>query len=136
MRRRAISAHQVLLRHPWAAMAILSRINVGPSMLRYIDATLGCLHQAGFSLEMTDYDSNAIENHIYSFTLQELNFPIEAAEYAKVGKEFISDIPAAQYPHMNQLAHEVIEVRYDGLHNFESGLEFILNDLEQLRKQL
>jgi AcrR family transcriptional regulator len=136
MRRRAISAHQVLLRHPWAAMAILSRINVGPSMLRYVDATLGCLHQAGFSLEMADHACNAIDNHIYGFTLQELNFPIEATEYAKAGKEFISNIPVTQYPYMNQLAHEVIEGRYDGLHDFEFGLEFILSGLEQLRKRL
>jgi AcrR family transcriptional regulator len=135
MRRRAISAHQVLLRHPWAAMAILSRINVGPSMLRYVDKTLGCLHQAGFSLEMADHACNAIENHIYGYTLQELNFPIEATEYAKAGKEFISYIPATQYPYMNQLAHEVIEGRYDGLHDFEFGLEFILSGLEQLRKR-
>ena len=46
---RANSAHEVLLRHPWATMPIVSRINVGPAMLRYIDATLGCLCEAGFS---------------------------------------------------------------------------------------
>ena len=39
MRQRANSAHEVLLRHPWATMPIVSRINVGPAMLRYIDAT-------------------------------------------------------------------------------------------------
>jgi AcrR family transcriptional regulator len=44
MRRRAIVAHEVLLQHPWAAMALMSRVNVGPVLLRYIDATLGCLH--------------------------------------------------------------------------------------------
>jgi AcrR family transcriptional regulator len=135
MRRRALSAHQVLLQHPWAAMAMLSRINVGPAMLRYVDATIGCLHQAGFSLEMADHACNAIDNHIYGFTLQELNFPIAATEYAKVSREFITHIPATQYPYMNQLARKVIEGHYDGLHNFEFGLEFILNGLEQLRKQ-
>jgi AcrR family transcriptional regulator len=39
MRRRAISAHEVLLRHPWATMPIVSRINVGPAMLRYVVPT-------------------------------------------------------------------------------------------------
>ena len=48
MRQRAISAHEVLLRHPWATMPIVSRINVGPAMLRYVNATLGCLHEADF----------------------------------------------------------------------------------------
>ena len=41
MRRRSTSAHVVLLRHPWATMLIVSRANVGPAMLRYVDATIG-----------------------------------------------------------------------------------------------
>jgi AcrR family transcriptional regulator len=55
MRRRSSSAHQVLLRHPWATMLLLSRANVGPAMLRYVDATLGCLREAGFSYAMADH---------------------------------------------------------------------------------
>jgi AcrR family transcriptional regulator len=43
IRRRAISAHAVLLRHPWATMPLVSRVNAGPAMLRYVDATLGWL---------------------------------------------------------------------------------------------
>jgi AcrR family transcriptional regulator len=83
MRQRATSAHAVLLRHPWATMALMSRVNVGPAMLRYIDATLGCLVEAGFSYPLADYAWNAIDSHIYGFTLQALNFPFEADEYAK-----------------------------------------------------
>ena len=49
MRRRSVSAHEVLLRHPWAAIVIMSGVNVGPASLRYIDATIGCLVNAGFS---------------------------------------------------------------------------------------
>ena len=49
MRRRATSAHEVLMRHRWATMLIVSRANVGPAMLRYVDATIGCLREAGFS---------------------------------------------------------------------------------------
>jgi AcrR family transcriptional regulator len=55
MRRRAISAHEVLVRHPWACGLLLSRINLGPAMLRYVDATLGSLRAAGFSSELADY---------------------------------------------------------------------------------
>jgi AcrR family transcriptional regulator len=43
MRRRAQSMHAVLMRHPWATMLIVSRVNAGPAMLRYVDATIGCL---------------------------------------------------------------------------------------------
>jgi AcrR family transcriptional regulator len=132
MRRRAISAHEVLLRHPWATMPIVSRINVGSAMLRYVDTTLGCLHEAGFSLEMADHIWNAMDSHIYGFTLQELNFPVEAENYSEVAKEGLPLISAEQYPYMNDLTHEVIERRYDGLHDFEFGLDLILNGLETL----
>src|SRR5690349_199411 len=40
MRQRAHSAHEVLMSHPWATMLFVSRINVGPNMLRYVDATI------------------------------------------------------------------------------------------------
>ncbi len=136
MRRRATSAHEVLVRHPWATMAIVSRANVGPAMLRYVDGTLGCLYEAGFSLEMADRVWNAIDSHIYGFTLQELNFPFEATEYSEVAKTGLSLIPADKYPYMNRLTHYVIEGRYDGIHDFEFGLELLLNGLDKFRDKV
>jgi AcrR family transcriptional regulator len=135
MRRRANSAHEVLLRHPWATMPIVSRINVGSAMLRYVDTTLGCLVEAGFSFEMADHGWNAIDSYIYGFTLQELNFPLEVSDYPEVAASFIPMIPRQQYPYMNQLSHRVIDGSYNGLHDFEFGLELILNGLDELRKQ-
>jgi AcrR family transcriptional regulator len=133
MWRRATSAHGVLLRHPWAALALMSRVNVGPAMLRYVDATLGCLREAGFSYEMADHAWNAIDGHIYGFTLQELNFPFETPEYAEAAENFLASIPPEKYPYLNQLSCHIIEGRYDGLHDFAFGLELILNGLERLR---
>jgi AcrR family transcriptional regulator len=134
MRRRAKSAHEVLLRHPWVTMPIVSRVNVGPAMLRYVDATLGCLIEAGFSLEMTDAAVNAIDSHVYGFTLQELNFPFEAAEYANVAQEYVPNIPADKYPYMNRIANYIIDGHYDGINDFNFGLELILNGLDKLLK--
>jgi AcrR family transcriptional regulator len=133
MRRRAISAHEVLLRHPWASLMIMSRANVGPANLRYVDATLGCLREAGFSFEMADRAWNAIDSHIYGFTLQELKFPFAPEEYSEAAKEGLALIPASQYPYFNQLAHHVMEGRYNGIHDFEFGLELILEGLDRLR---
>jgi len=133
MRRRATSAHAVLLRHPWATMPLVSRINVGPAMLRYVDATLGCLCKAGFSLEMADHAWNAIDSHIYGFTLQELNFPFEATDYSAAAAQGLALIPADQYPYLNRLTHQVVEGDYDGIHDFEFGLELILNGLDRFR---
>jgi AcrR family transcriptional regulator len=132
MRRRAISAHEILLHHPWAAMVLMSRINVGSSMLQYIDMALGCLCEAGFSFEMADHVRNVIDSHIYGFTLQELNFPINESDYSEMAAEGLSIIPADKYPYLNKLTHHVIEGSYDGIHDFAFGLELILNGLEPI----
>jgi AcrR family transcriptional regulator len=132
MRQRAISAHDVLLRHPWAPLLIVSRLNVGPAMLRYVNATIGCLREAGFSYQMADHAWNAIDSHIYGFTLLELNFPLEPAEYASAAKNFLPMIPADRFPYMRALAEHVIDGRHDGRHDFEFGLELILAGLEQM----
>ena len=133
MRRRSVSAHEVLLRHPWSAIVIMARVNVGPASLRYIDATLGCLINAGFSFVMADRAWNAIDSHIYGFTLQELKFPFQPKDYSDAANRFLPLIPAEKYPYMNALTHEIIEKKYDGICNFEFGLEIILDGLDRLR---
>lgn len=132
MRCRAISAHEVLLAHPWASMLIVSRVNVGPAMLRYIDATIGCLCKAGFSYAMADRAWNAIDNHIYGFTLQELNFPFDPSEYAEVAQDFLPLIPEDQYPYMRVLSQRVIDGIHNGVHDFTFGLDLILDGLESI----
>lgn len=135
MRRRAISAHEVLLRHPWAALLIVSHLNTGPVMLRYVDATIGCLREAGFSYEMADHAWNAIDSHIYGFTLQELNFPLDPSEYVDAAKRFFPLLPADQYPHMRALAQLLIDGEHRGVHDFEFGLDLLLDGLERLRER-
>jgi AcrR family transcriptional regulator len=133
MRRRAISAHGVLLRHPWATMLIVSRANVGPAMLRYVDRTIGCLREAGFSYAMADHAWNAIDNHVYGFTLQKLSFPFQPEEYAQVAKAFLPMIPEDEYPYLHGLSRQVIAGKHDGVQDFEFGLDLILDGLEKVR---
>jgi len=98
MRLRSISAHEVLLKHPWAAQLIVSRINVGPAMLRYVDATIGCLYEAGFSYAAADHAWNAIDSHVYGFTLQKMNFPIADDDYTTTAESHLELIPAEKFP--------------------------------------
>lgn len=133
MRRRATTARAVLLRHPWATMEFVSRINIGPAMLRYVDASIGCLVAAGFSYPLADHAWNAIDSHIYGYTLQEQNFPFEADEYAEVAKGYLAMIPEERYPYLNGMTREVIAGRHDGLHTLEFGLELLLDGLERMR---
>ncbi|MBF6476267.1 MULTISPECIES: TetR/AcrR family transcriptional regulator C-terminal domain-containing protein [Nocardia] len=132
LRARSVSAHEVLLRHPWATGLIGTRINVGPAMLRYIDATVGCLRAAGFSLPQADRAWNALDSHLYGFTLQELSFPLEPSEYGSAAQQFLPLIPADEYPHMHALAQLVIDGKHSGIADFEFGLELILDGLERV----
>lgn len=133
MRRRSISAHQALVRHPWATMLIVSRANVGPAMLHYVDATIGCLVEAGFSYPAADRAWNAIDSYVYGFTLQKLNFPFEPQEYAQVAAGFLHMIPADKFPHLNAMSRQVIHGQHEGLNNIEFGLDLILDGLDRLR---
>ena len=134
MRGRAITAHRVLMRHPWATMLLVSRMNVGPNMLRYIDRTVGCLREAGFSWAMADHAWNTLDAFTYGFTLQRLNFPLEPRQYASAAKQFLPMIPVERFPYMNGLSQEIIDGRHDGLQHLELGLDLLLDGLEQLRR--
>jgi hypothetical protein len=132
MRSRAMSARAVLLRHPWAPLLVISRINVGPAMLGYVEAMLSCLTRAGFSYPMADHAWNAIDNHVYGFVLQELHFPIEPGTYVQAAEAFLPKLPVDRFPHMRALAEQVIDGSHNGLNDFSFGLNIILDGLERL----
>ena len=132
LRKRAASAHQMLTRHPWASMLVISRMNVGPAMLRYVDATVGCLTTAGFSIAQADHAWNAMDCHIYGFTLLKANFPVEPAEYASAAARFLPMLPADRYPHMRAMTQEVAAGRHSGVNDFFFGLDLILDGLERM----
>ena len=72
MRRRAISAREVLARHPWAAGLIESRTNPSAARRRYHGR--GHRHacgEAGFSIEMAVHAFFVLDSYIYGFALQE-----------------------------------------------------------------
>lgn len=133
MRRRAVSAHAVLLRHPWACGLMMAQSNVGPMRIRYVDATLGCLHAAGFSLPLADRAWTALDSYIYGFTLLKLNFPFEPGQYAAVAAAYLPSLSATQFPAMHALTSLVATGRHDGLHELTFGLDLLLDGLERVR---
>jgi len=83
MRRRAQSARTALTRHPLALSLMESRTAPGPASLRHHDAVLGCLRDAGFSIEMTAHAYSVLDSYIYGFVHQEINLPIDTPEQTK-----------------------------------------------------
>jgi len=133
MRERAISAHEVLLAHPWAAMLIMSRFNIGRGMTRYLDATLGRLREGGFSI-MGALDAwNTLDSHLYGFTLQELNLPFEVEQTRQVSADVLGQLPADEYPHVVEVITEIMQS--GRTEDFELGLDLILDGLERTLDQ-
>jgi len=135
MRERAFAMHAPLMKHRWATMLFVSRLNIGPNMLRFVDRSIGCLREAGFSYPLADYAWNALDAYTYGFTLQRLNFPIETTEYANAAKQFLPMIPVETHPFLRGMGEEVIAGRHDGLQHLEFGLDLLLDGLERLRRK-
>jgi len=130
MRHRAISAHEVMLAHPWAALQVMSRFNIGPGMTRYLDATLGRLREGGFSIHGALDAWHTLDSHIYGFTLQELGLPFEVEETQQVSADVLQQLPADEFPHVVEVITKIMQT--GRVEDFEFGLDLILDGLERI----
>jgi len=131
MRRRARSFRSVLLAHPWAPVQLVSRIAMGEAVLHDINATVGCLIEAGFTYAQADWIRNSIDSHVYGYTLQELNYPVDPETYRSAAAQFLPMIPVTQYPYMHAAAQQIIDGQYDGRTQFDFGLDIILDGVRR-----
>jgi AcrR family transcriptional regulator len=135
MRQRAISARDVLLRHPWATSLMNSRPKPGPSTLRHNDSVLGSLRGAGFTVDLAAHAFSVIDGYIYGFALQQTNLPSHTSEEsAQLAGSILRELPAHEYPHLAEMIVEhAMKPGYDYAEEFEFGLDLILEGLERLR---
>lgn len=129
MRLRALSAHAVLVAHPWAALQMMSRYNIGPGMTGYLEETFGRLREGGFSIEGTLDAWNALDSHLFGFTLQELNLPFEVEQTQDVSEEFLAQMAADRYPRVAEVVGRIAQTGRE--EDFEFGLDLILDGLER-----
>ncbi len=133
LRKSAISAHDVLVRHPWACGLMMS-VKDGTARLRWMDAVLRCLREAGFSTELTHHAYHALDSHITGFTLWQLSFPFEAEQLADVAATFLRELPVDEYPYLAEhVEWHLTETRDDDEGEFAFGLDLILDGLERMR---
>ena len=132
MRQRAVSARRVLSRHGWAIGFMESRSSPGPATLRHHDAVLGCLRDAGFSIELAAHAFSVLDSYIYGFALQERSLPFHTPEEtAELAQDILAGVPADTYPHLAELTTQhVLRPGYDYSNEFEFGLDLILDGLE------
>ena len=133
IRRSVISAHEVLLRHPWAGALIESRVSVGPARLRYLDAVIGVLSAAGFPMPTVLRAIMTLDSYTYGFALQELAWPFDAETAPAAAGSFTQALPAGEYPNLRAMAEMVTSAPWSAVVDFAFGLDLILDGLERLR---
>ena len=133
LRRSAVSAHEVLRRHPWACNLALSPDRVVPVSVRRADWMLRTLREAGFPPEITYHAFHALDAHILGFTLWQLGHGIvDEKHLAELAATFFQTFPPEEYPYM----HEHAQQHMTGFGRGEKGafelvLDLILDGLER-----
>ena len=138
MGKRAISLHQVLLRHPWANGLMESRLTPGPANLRHHDAVLASLRRASFSVETASHAYSVLDSYIYGFTLTEATLPFrKPGEVAEVAATIMEGFRAGEYPYLAEMAVDrVMKPGYRYGVEFEYGLDLILDGIERAQKRI
>ncbi len=133
IRRRCVSARQVLNRHPWAAPLMESRTSPGPANLGHHEAVLRCLRDGGLSLQLTAHAYAVLDSFVYGFAFEEATLPASGGEgFAEVAEQIAANFPADDYPYLAELTlNHVLEPGYDFGHSFEFGLDLIIDGLDR-----
>jgi AcrR family transcriptional regulator len=134
-RHRAVSVRAALKRHPWVLPLMQARTDPGPATLGHLDALIGLFRGAGFSVVLTAHALSAVDAYVYGFALQEQALPFDTEERSTdVVEHILAAMPHDQWPHLVWFSREhVLKPGYDYAHEFEWGLDLVLEGLEQAR---
>jgi AcrR family transcriptional regulator len=145
IRRCAISAHDLLSEHPWACSLALvpsdMRVPHGPR-IRYMEWLLRRLREAGFSAELAYSAYHTLDSHIFGFTLWQIGHTKAAEMFARDGVEDLEEWAARlleqirpQYPYLAEHGEQHMAAgARDGSHEFEFGLDLILDGLKKRKR--
>jgi AcrR family transcriptional regulator len=136
VRRSAISAHEALTRHLWAAALLMTPTRIRPGRLVFMDALLRALREAGFSPETTYHAYHVIDAHIIGFSLWQSTHDFALPDEATADMRGFLDriLPEETYPDLH--AHGIQHLETGPLHEtsaFEYGLDLVLAGLERQR---
>jgi AcrR family transcriptional regulator len=140
IRKYAVSAHEALLRHQWAASLVLSpttaRAEPTPR-LESMEWLLGRLKEAGFPPKLRYSAYHTLDSHIFGFTLWQLGHSVAAnnlrgdQDLADFAASFLSEMRALDYGHLAEHIEQHLDAGNDGASEFEFGLDLILDGLKR-----
>ena len=129
LRRNAISARDVFVRHQWAGRLWMSQQSGGEARLRLSDWMLKRLREAGFSGDLIYHAFHILEAHTLGFTVMQLSFPYKGEELAGMANMFLEQI-GDDYPDLVEHVKAHLEPP-TGEGGFEIGLDLLLDGLER-----
>jgi AcrR family transcriptional regulator len=133
MRRRARSARAVFGRHSWAIGLLEARGSKGPAAFRYVDAILGNLRLAGFSVDHAVHAFWLLDSFVYGHVIQETSYPAGTSEeMSDSTRSMLDQINPDEYPHLVEMGEHALRVDYSIDSEFEFGLDLILSALERV----
>ncbi|WP_245762366.1 TetR/AcrR family transcriptional regulator C-terminal domain-containing protein [Mycetocola miduiensis] len=132
MRERSESAREVLKRHPWAISQVDARNT--RATLHYLNATIGCLVGAGFSIPLAAHAMSLLDSYVHGFALQESSLPLdEAGDIGAVTEDILAqqEMMSGAFPFLGRMATELIlQPGYAYGNEFAFGLGIILDGIE------
>jgi AcrR family transcriptional regulator len=134
LRRMALGARGVMLRHPWAPRVIETRTAPGTATLTYINAVLGILREGGFSIARTHHALHILGSLMLGFTRELFDDSADADPQAapSLPAEFAAAFPYAAEMAL-AVAHGGALGPCDDDGEFEFALDFVLDGLDRLR---
>jgi AcrR family transcriptional regulator len=80
IRRSALSVHEALARHPWAALQLMRTPGFRPARIGYMNSLLGRLRKSGFDADTAYVAYHVLDAHIFGFALWEAVYTAGATD--------------------------------------------------------
>jgi AcrR family transcriptional regulator len=129
VRRSALSVHDALRRHPWAARLLVTGSHLRPARLGYMNSLLSRLRGAGFDADRTYHVYHLLDGYIFGFSLWEIAYtsaPLDDDAVAAIMRR----IPWEEYPHLAEHRDQhLTEGAHREVSAFDVGLDLILDGL-------
>lgn len=130
IRRSALSAHRALSRHPWATSLLLAPLPIRPRRLRYLEALLARLKEAGLSPVQVFHAYHVLDAYVFGYALWQEGHVLTGERRAEVEKLAREATIGADFPNLAE--HRDLHF-VDGPHRdadgFEVGLDLLLDAL-------
>lgn len=108
LRSTVLSAHQVLLRHPWC-VTLWPTTTVGPSRLAFMESLLRTMREHGVPPSLAYHGYHALIMHVLGAAFLRQHLPIDAASVQRGAASFATEMADRGLPHLVEHMHQHLD---------------------------